>query len=416
MKILHISTSDSGGAGLAALRLHKALASQGIDSKMLVSQKLSDGENVFVATECGLNKYIPPKRKILRKYQKIMRRRGKYLTRLEKIRQEIGALQSEYPAFYTYDISSYDLASHPLVQEADIIHLHWVQDFLDFETFFAKVNKPIIWTFHDLNPLYGGFHHYRLREKYYEQYKSVEDYLYSIKKKSLCNYPMLSVVALSSEMNRLISSHEIYKNRTIFQIPNCIDGSQFTRFDKSIVRKMMGIDGYDKVFLFVNSYLNDSEKGLAELADALSSLSIKNALFVCVGQGQAPRLPNMDVMRYNPVHDSVWLSMIYSAADLLLFPSFQECFAQTPMESMCCGTPVLMTPVSGSGDLIDGSNGIICSGFGELSLKEGIESALKTTFDPEIVRNSVIDKYSPAKIAGQYIEVYNTTLKDCITI
>lgn len=416
MKVLHISTSDSGGAGLAALRLHQALLDQGIDSKMLVAHKASDDNNVFVASECELNTYIPPKNKLLRKYQKIMRRRGKYHTRLEKIKQEICVLQSKYPAHYTYDISSYDLASHPLVQEADIIHLHWVQDFLDFETFFTKVDKPIVWSFHDLNPMYGGFHHYRLREKYYQHYKSVEDYLYEIKKNALITNPRLSVVALSSEMNQLISAHEIYKNKKIYQIPNCVDSRQYTMMDKLSVRKLMGIEEYRKVFLFVNLSLNDSEKGLDKLVRALSSLSIENALFICVGQGQVPVLPNMKVLHYQPVRDSIWLSMIYSAADLLLFPSFQECFAQTPMESMCCGTPVVMTPVSGASDLIDDTNGIVCSGFGVSALKKGIESALNTTFDSELVRNSVLDEYCPEKVARQYLEVYNTILNGSISI
>jgi hypothetical protein len=36
MKVLHISTSDGGGAGKAALRLHEGLLLGGIDSKMLV--------------------------------------------------------------------------------------------------------------------------------------------------------------------------------------------------------------------------------------------------------------------------------------------------------------------------------------------------------------------------------------------
>lgn len=410
MKVLHISTSDSGGAGLAALRLHRALSDQGIESKMLVAQKTSDDENVFVAQECELNKYIPPKNRFLRKFQKIMRRRGKYLTRLEKIKQGVRALQSECPAFYTYDISSYDLASNPLVKEADVVHLHWIQDFLDFETFFARVDKPIVWTFHDLNPMYGGFHHYRLREKYYQRYKVVEDYLYEIKKNSLINQLRLSVVALSSEMNQLISSHEIYKNKKIFQIPNCVDGTQFEMMDKSMVRRLMKIEGYTKVFLFINSGLNDSEKGLDELSEALSSLTIENALFICVGQGQVPVLSNMKVLHIQPVRDHIWLSMLYSAADLLLFPSYQECFAQTPMEAMCCGTPVVMTPVSGYGDLIGETNGIVCNGFGRMALKEGIVHALGSTFESEKVRDSVIEKYSPNKIAREYIGVYKASL------
>ncbi len=36
MKVLHISTMDHGGAGLAALRLHRGLRSAGVASGMLI--------------------------------------------------------------------------------------------------------------------------------------------------------------------------------------------------------------------------------------------------------------------------------------------------------------------------------------------------------------------------------------------
>ena len=38
-KVVHISTSDTGGAGLAAYRLHHALLSNGVESRMLVASK-----------------------------------------------------------------------------------------------------------------------------------------------------------------------------------------------------------------------------------------------------------------------------------------------------------------------------------------------------------------------------------------
>lgn len=46
MKILHISSGDSGGAGIAALRLHDALKSQNIDSNFLCLHKSSGRRDV----------------------------------------------------------------------------------------------------------------------------------------------------------------------------------------------------------------------------------------------------------------------------------------------------------------------------------------------------------------------------------
>ena len=42
MKVLHISTSDrQGGAAIAAYRLNEALQNEGVDSKMLIYNKIT---------------------------------------------------------------------------------------------------------------------------------------------------------------------------------------------------------------------------------------------------------------------------------------------------------------------------------------------------------------------------------------
>ena len=50
---------------------------------------------------------------------------------------------------------------HPDVKNADIIHLHWVNHgFLNPKHMaeIAKLNKPVVWTFHDSNAFTGGCH------------------------------------------------------------------------------------------------------------------------------------------------------------------------------------------------------------------------------------------------------------------
>lgn len=106
MKVVHISTSDSGGAGLAAYRLHRGLLEQGVESRMIVATKTRN-DNTIVQTEPDKNLlYQPPKNALLRKYKKIMRRRGKYLTRFERTQKEIEHLNNLYTqVFYTSPIS-----------------------------------------------------------------------------------------------------------------------------------------------------------------------------------------------------------------------------------------------------------------------------------------------------------------------
>jgi len=411
MKIAHISTSDGGGAGLAAYRLHRALLAQGVNSKLLVSNKSINDNTIIQASPSPKLLYQPPSFAVIRKIKKILRRRGMFQTRMERIQREMDALSRSHPdVFFTSAVSVYDLSSHPLVQQADIIHLHWVQNFLNYDTFFENVKKPIVWTLHDLNPIYGGFHHTLLREKYYNDYQNLEEEFYAIKRAALTGKTKITAVAISSQMHQLIANHEFFKGKPIVDIFNGVDYEQFAMLDKQNVRSLLGIAPETKVFLFVNRHLNDSQKGLDNLCKALELLNIEDGLLICLGEGTIPPCGNIKVRQFKPVSDTEWLSQLYSAADYLVFPSLQEAFSLTTLEAMCCGTPVIMTPVSGSDDLINDFNGICCADFTPGAIAKGINMAMKKEYNRKKIREDVVLRFNLEKIASQYIYIYHSLL------
>ena len=410
-KVLHISTSDNGGAGLAAYRLHRKLLFYGIDSKMLVADNSVNDNTVIQAQPSPQLLYQPPSFAIPRKIKKILRRRGLFQTRMEQIQHQMDALFKSHPeVFFTSAVSIYNLSNHPLVQQADIIHLHWVQNFLNYDTFFDNVKKPIVWTLHDLNPLYGGFHHTLLREKFYNDYHNLEDEFYSIKRVALAGKTNITAVAISSQMHQLILNHEFFKGKSIIDIFNGVDYKQFTMLDKQSVRSFLGIAPETKTFLFANRYLNDSQKGLDNLCKALALLNIENGLLICLGEGYIPTCGNINVRQFKPVSDTEWLSQLYSTADYLVFPSLQEAFSLTTLEAMCCGTPVIMTPVSGSDDLINEFNGIRCTDFTPEAIAKGINIAIGKKFNREKIREDIISRFNLEKITSQYIRLYQSLL------
>lgn len=411
VKVVHISTADSGGAGLAAYRLHRQMIALGIDSKMLVANKSVNDDTIVQASPSPELSYQPPASFIARKIKKMLRRRGWFQTRMERIRHEMDALSKSHPGvFFTSSVSVYDLSRHPLVLQADIVHLHWVQNFLNYDTFFKQVKKPIVWTLHDLNPIYGGFHHTLLRDKYYSDYRHLEDEFYAIKHKALENKPNVTAVAISSQMHRLIANHEFFKDKNITNIFNGVDHNQFHLFDKPSVRRLLGIEPETKVFLFANRYLNDSQKGLDNLCKSFELLNIENGLLICLGEGVIPPCRSIKVRQFKPVSDTEWLSQLYSAADYLAFPSLQEAFSLTTLEAMCCGTPVVMTPVSGSDDLINEFNGIRCADFTPEAIAQGIRIAMGKNYDREKIREDAVARFNLEKIANQYIQLYHTRL------
>ena len=59
MKILHIGYSDSiGGAAIGMMRIHKSLLNKGVDSNVLVFEKLSKIEKVFTINNSFIDSWI----------------------------------------------------------------------------------------------------------------------------------------------------------------------------------------------------------------------------------------------------------------------------------------------------------------------------------------------------------------------
>lgn len=382
MKILHISATDNGGAGLAALRLHNSLLKAGVDSKMLVAHKFSYSDDVFVARST----------------------KNLHFVKAKLSQMKIKRIRDLYNIFYSSPISAYDLTNNPLVIQADVIHLHWIAGFVDYKSFFPKINKPIVWTFHDDNAFLGGFHYSSVKQMFYSSLKKIEDKFCKIKYQSIKSASNLSLVAISDEMKSKMLSSELFGSSKIFKIHNSVDQEIFDIKDKTSARHILNIS-HKSVFLFVSVYLHDQRKGLNLAIEALEKLNIPDSVLFCVGLGKMPVSDKIKISKIDSVPAEI-LPLFYSAADFLLFPSSEETFAQTPLEAFASGTPVIMFPISGADQQINDSNGVICKDFTVDSFAEGIKTALNRVYNAASVRQDIINRFNPQKIAEQYLNVY----------
>lgn len=408
MKVLHISTYDYGGAGLAAWRIHSAMRSANLESMMLVKEKHSNDENV-VSVVPNLNQYQPPKGKVLRKVKKLLRKRGRCLTSLEILEQQKNKIKVETGAFYTLPVSNYDLSDHSLVHWADIIHLHWIADFVDYPTFFQKVNKPIVWTFHDENIGYGGFHYQKMAERFSCQFGLLEEHLVDVKRKSLLGVQNIHMVALSKMMLAFYQQKAINNTFPISVIHNGFSSSDFAPRDKNAAREVLGISSDATVFVFCAAFLDEERKGLKKLIRTLEGLGIPKCTLLCIGSGEKP-VGDIDIIAMGQVANQRLMSMLYSAGDYFVMPSEQEAFAQTPIEALACGLPVIAFPVSGTEELINGFNGVRCCGFDIAALTDGIKTAMSRVYDKTQIRDDVVKRFDISTIVSQYIKLYEELL------
>jgi hypothetical protein len=119
MKVVLVNTSDRrGGAAVACLRLAKALRDAGIDVSVLVLDKSS---SLSYVTSVQTSWFA----RLKAKYTFVRERLGIFLHN--------GFSRKDLFAVSTA-LTGFDISTHPLVKEADIVHLHWInQGFLSLK-------------------------------------------------------------------------------------------------------------------------------------------------------------------------------------------------------------------------------------------------------------------------------------------
>lgn len=405
MKVLHIATMDHGGAGIAARRIHEALLQQGVESHVLCRFKRSSAPDV-TAAQPDMGLYRPSRNPLVRSAERILRRRGKCLTEVERYERQMQALDRRYGAAFTMPLSNFDLAQHPLVQQADVIHLHWVENFVDYPTFFAHVKKPIVWTFHDENIAFGGFHYSDEAQRLKEPFACLEEPFAKIKSNALATASDIHMVALCQPMAHFYRDHSLANRFPVEIIYNGIRPDDFQVLDRRFCRQVLGVPEENRVVCFCASEINEHRKGLANLVAALEQLNIPNLTLLCIGEGQLPE-SEVHTVGTGAIANPRFLSMAYSASDILVMSSYEESFAQTPVEAMACGCPVVATPCGIIGELIGDHNGVRCDDFTAEALADGLRTALGRQYDRQAIRSDATERFDIALIARQYLDLYH---------
>lgn len=408
MRVTHICTSFEGGAGICAARIIEATRALGVEARAIVAN----------GVDCEYVRTVQPKIAwspywLLQKSQALRAVLG-WGPKVFRISRKIAKEQRKHHGLYcfTSPVTGYtDIAEHPWVKDADVIHLHWVGNFVDYESFFSHINKPIVWTIHDENPGLGGFHYTSWKKDAPLSFQKLDDKLMELKTKAYSQINSMTLVAISQQMESYFEQSELLRRFPHVLIHNGIDGQQFSPVPQATAREELGLSQEDVVFLFSAQNIHEERKGLKELIAALESLHIPQTVLLCLGRKEFTPKASFTIQCEGFISDHRSQSLYYSAADFFMMPSFQEAFAQAPMEAMACGTPVVAFPCSGTKELISDNNGVICDDFTIDALIYGIKIAMSTTYDSTSIRTSVLSHFSYEYIAQQYIQLYQEQMK-----
>jgi len=422
MKILHISTYDKGGAATACIRLHEGLLNAGIDSKVLVLNKTK--ENIPEVYEYFYNKksfFYRLKNKIhqtLNKfnlYNKFFDISKYEQYKLQNIRPE-GLIMISFP------MSNFNITNNSYFKEADIIHLHWVANFLDYKTFFNKCQKPIIWTFHDQNPFLGLEH---CPEKYlnpnkqgipiprqFSNYEIEIENKYKQIKYEIFKNKSLNIIALCNWIKNEINNSKMFPLANINLIPNGIDSKQFIILNKTFCRELLGLPLKKKIILFVADY-NCILKGFNYLLNAIEKIKDENILVCSIGNDDVVQYANKCYCELGKFNDYRLMNIAYSAADVFLIPSLIDNLPNTVIESLLSGTPVISFPIGGMIDMIKHKkNGYLTDELNTNSLSDSIKhffnEGIEWNYDE--IRKDAIERYDISVQVKNIIQLYNSII------
>ncbi|MDX8391764.1 MAG: glycosyltransferase family 4 protein, partial [Mariprofundaceae bacterium] len=305
------------------------------------------------------------------------------------------------------------------------VHLHWIADFVDYRTFFSNVNKPIVWTLHDMNPFTGGCHYAMGCNNFRDQCgmcpqlgeSGNEDLSRQIWKRkqyamSALRSRQLHIVATSRWMQREAQSSPLLSQIPVSFIPLGLNTDLYLPCDGDGFRSSLGISKDARVVLFAAESIENKRKGFSELLQALAMLNVdEDVILLTVGKSIPKLTGHFSHIHLGFIDSCDLMSAIYSAADIFVIPSLQEAFGQTALEAMACGTPVVGFSVGGIVDTVrPGVTGILVPEGDVGGLSEVISRLLTDTEQCRIMGNNarrmVVEEYSLGVMTDRYIKLY----------
>lgn len=397
MKVVILNTSErTGGAAVAAGRLGKALSRAGV----LVDK--------LVRKDTWLNRFRFYWERLIIFLCNHLNRKNLFAVSIANI--------------------GTDLSDHPLVKEADIIHLHWInQGFLSLKDIklLAGLGKPIVWTMHDMWPCTGICHHARDCEKFQTECEACfflnsqsKDLSTSVLKKKLSLYKDANItfVGCSQWLAGRARKSILLRNKEVLSIPNPIDVNIYHPMQQPVARQLLGLPFDKKLLLFGALNVTDKRKGIDYLIEALGKIEREDIELVVFGQVKED-IRNLFPV---PIHSMGYLSdeskivALYSAVDMFITSSLEENLPNTIMESMACGIPCVGFNIGGIPEMIDHKqNGYVAEYKNADDLAAGIQWVLgsidKSNLSGACVKK-VKDNYSEEVVAKQYIELYKSII------
>lgn len=216
----------------------------------------------------------------------------------------------------------------------------------------------------------------------------------------------------------ILSQYESVPDRYAV-IPNGVDLQKFVLLDQNQCRRELNLPLSKTIILTVASF--GERKGQALILHGIASLSHNVQERICcvfVGNGvgslkSEARRSDFEVHLYEHVEQHK-LTQFYNAADYHLSASSSEGFGAIMVESIACGTPIIIPKTCDLVEeefIIDGVNSIVFQEPTVSGIRDVIERALSARFDRETVRDTGMHM-SWNQVAARYAKLFRSLAQD----
>ena len=419
LKVLIVNTSErKGGAAVAASRLLEALNSfslgEGrgesvVQAKMLVRDKQTQSPHV-----------VEHPRQIRLRWAFLWERLMIWL-RLHLNRKRLFEIDTAR--------CGADITKLPEFKEADVIHLHWVNQGMLSLKQIRKIldsGKRVVWTMHDIWPATAICHltasqggdncrQFETECKACPLFTTPSTLTHKVwrRKQQLLEGRRITFVACSEWLAGEARKSALLKGQTVMSIPNPIDTHVFHPGDRRAARRALGLPEEGKMILFVAQSATNPYKGMQYLIEACRMNSSDN-VFVAILGGHAEELEGQLPLRsyaMGYVSDEQRMVQVYQAADVFVLPSLSENLPNTIMEAMACGVPCVGFNVGGIPEEIEHlKTGYVAAYRDGADLARGLHWVLHEA-DCDALSKACVEKvtqcYSQQSVAKKYLEAYD---------
>lgn len=271
----------------------------------------------------------------------------------------------------------------------DLVHLHIMHDtYLNIKMLFKylkQANIPVVWTFHDCYAFTGqcayfdsckcnkwktGCHDCPQLHRYPESYLFDRTNKLWNKKKELFNSISNLTIVTPSKWLKGYVEESFLSGKDVQVINNGINLNTFKPTESNF-RKEYNLEN-KKIVLGVG-YIWSKRKGIDDFIELSKRLSDEYQIVLVGTNDEVDKMLPSNVLSIHRTYNQEELVKIYSTADLLLNPTYEDNFPTVNLEALACGTPVLTYETGGSPEAINEKCGSVVEKGDIDSLQKEIE-------------------------------------------